>query len=196
MLQVKGLEYSMYKYQIDVRLLYFVYHTFNTYMSSCHHVHCAPVVGVEKERRTKNCPWWHLKRQHPLLELPWGLLALCRQTLGSERYRYAMTWPYKLGTVPMAVGGFVYGDAVAESGRNPANKHHIQSESRAAWRGTGRPNPFRETRFSGTNADREMFTFLVQLTTSRIGSHTRLIHTLLYLITIHKKKSEYRVYSI
>ena len=27
-------------------------------------------------------------RQHPLLELPWGLLALCRRTLGSERHRY------------------------------------------------------------------------------------------------------------
>ena len=39
-------------------------------------------------------------------ELPWGLLALCRRTLGSERHRYAIAWPDKLGTDPMAYGGF------------------------------------------------------------------------------------------
>ena len=31
-------------------------------------------VGVGKERRTKIGPWRNLKRQHPLLELPWGLM--------------------------------------------------------------------------------------------------------------------------
>ena len=46
-----------------------------------------------------------MQRKHPLLELPWGLLALCRRTLGSERYRYAIAWPDKLGTDPMAHGG-------------------------------------------------------------------------------------------
>ena len=46
--------------------------------------------------------------------------------------------------------------------------------------------PFRETRFSGANGDREMFIFSVQLTTSRIGSNlTRLILILLYVMTIH-----------
>ena len=39
-------------------------------------------------------------------------------------------------------------------------------------------NPSRETKFSGANGDREMFTSPVQLTTSRIGDLTRLIHTL------------------
>ena len=39
-------------------------------------------------------------------------------------------------------------------------------------------NPSRETKFSGANRDREMFLFPVQLTTSRIGNLTRLIHTL------------------
>ena len=43
----------------------------------------------------------------------------------------------------------------------------------------GRPNPFREAKFSGANGDREMFISPVQLTTSRIGDLTRLIHTLL-----------------
>ena len=51
--------------------------------------------------------------------------------------------------------------------------------------GTGRLNPCRETKFSGTNGDRETFIFPVQLTTSRIGSLTRLIHSLLHVMTIH-----------
>ena len=40
------------------------------------------------------------------------------------------------------------------------------------------PNSSRETKFSGANEDREQFIFPVQLTTSRIGNLTRLIHTL------------------
>ena len=47
------------------------------------------------------------------------------------------------------------------------------------------PNPSRETEFSGTNADREIFIFPVQLTTSRAGNLTRLIHTLAICVTIH-----------
>ena len=39
--------------------------------------------------------------------------------------------------------------------------------------------------FSGANGDREIFIFTVQLTTSRIGNLTRLIHNLLYVLTIH-----------
>ena len=50
----------------------------------------------------------------------------------------------------------------------------------------GLPNPSRDPKFSGTNGNREMFIFLVQLATSRIGNLTRLIHTLLlYVMTIH-----------
>ena len=41
------------------------------------------------------------------------------------------------------------------------------------------------TKFSGTHGDRGIFIFPVQLTTSRIGNLTRLIHTLLYVMTIH-----------
>ena len=53
--------------------------------------------------------------------------------------------------------------------------------------GTGRLDPFRETKFSGANKNREMFIFPVELTTSRIGNLTRLIysaicdHTYMYL---------------
>ena len=39
---------------------------------------------------------------------------------------------------------------------------------------TGLPNPSREAKFSGANADREIFIFPVQLTTCRIGNLTRL----------------------
>ena len=77
-------------------------------------------------------------------------------------------------------------DAAAKIGRNPVSKHQIQPEygGRAGWRWTGRPNPSRDTKSSGANGDREIFIFPVQLTTSRIGSLTRLIHCLLYVITI------------
>ena len=46
-------------------------------------------------------------------------------------------------------------------------------------------NPSRETKLSDTCGDRGMSIFPVQLTTSRIGNLTRLIHTLRYVITIH-----------
>ena len=57
----------------------------------------------------------------------------------------------------------------------------------------GRLNPSRETKFSGTHGDRGIFIFPVQLTTSRIGNLTRLIHTLLYVMTIHTYLHTYQV---
>ena len=48
-----------------------------------------------------------------------------------------------------------------------------------------RPNPSRETEFSGANGSREIFISPVQPTTSRVGNLTRLIHTLLHVMTIH-----------
>ena len=49
----------------------------------------------------------------------------------------------------------------------------------------GTAEPVSRDQISGTYGDREMFIFPVQLTTSRIGNLTRLIHTLLYVTTIH-----------
>ena len=46
-------------------------------------------------------------------------------------------------------------------------------------------HPFPETKISGANANREIFIFPVQLTTSRIGNVTRLIHTLARCVAIH-----------
>ena len=48
-----------------------------------------------------------------------------------------------------------------------------------------RLNPSREAKFSGMHGNRGILIFPVQLTTSRIGNLTRLIHTLLYVMTIH-----------
>ena len=77
-------------------------------------------------------------------------------------------------------------DAAAELGRNPVSKHHIQPEYGNEQADSGRelPNPSRETKFSGANGNREIFIFPVQLTTSRIGNLTRLIHALAIRVTI------------
>ena len=53
--------------------------------------------------------------------------------------------------------------------------------SRLTRDGTAEP----ETKFSGTYGDKGIFIFTVELTTSRIGNLTRLVHTLLYVMTIH-----------
>ena len=50
----------------------------------------------------------------------------------------------------------------------------------------GLPNPCRETKFSGANAERELLFFPVQLTTCRVGNLTRLIHTLAKCVIIRK----------
>ena len=50
----------------------------------------------------------------------------------------------------------------------------------------GLPKPSREAKFTGANRDREIFIFPVQLTTSRIGNHTRLMPSpLSTCVTIH-----------
>ena len=83
--------------------------------------------------------------------------------------------------------------SVEESGRTPGSKNQIQAfhrwVERASWRGTGRPNLSRETKFSGANGDSEKNTLPVQLTTSRIGNHTLLIHTPLKVLTMHNSNT-------
>ena len=54
---------------------------------------------------------------------------------------------------------------------------------------TGRLNPSREIKFSGARRDKGIYFFPVQLATSRIGNLTRLIHTLLYMMTILQSTS-------
>ena len=52
----------------------------------------------------------------------------------------------------------------------------------------GRPNLSREIKLSGVNGDRDIFVFPAQLTTSRIGNLTRLIHALLNMMAIHTQR--------
>ena len=61
-------------------------------------------------------------------------------------------------------------DAAAELGRNPVGKHQIQPEYGDEQADTGLPNPSRETKLSGANADREILIFPVQLTMCRTGN--------------------------
>ena len=78
-------------------------------------------------------------------------------------------------------------DAAAELGRNPVSKHPIQPEYGDASRLTrdGTAEPVSRDKILGTHGDSGIFIFPVRLTTSRIGNLTRLIHTLLYVMTIH-----------
>ena len=63
-------------------------------------------------------------------------------------------------------------DAAAELGRNPVSKHQTQPEYEDGQADAGRDcNPSRESKLSGTNADREIFIFPVQLT-PRVGFAT------------------------
>ena len=60
----------------------------------------------------------------------------------------------------------------------------------AVWKTNNSKGSFKHhfmntSKFSGTHGDRGIFIFLVQLTTSKIGNLTRLIHTVLYVMTIH-----------
>ena len=87
-------------------------------------------------------------------------------------------------------------DAAAELGMNPVSKHLIQPEYGDEQAYAGRDCRTCETKFSGTNADREIFIFPFQLTTSRIGNLTRLIHTLaIYVYTPILSTSQFHTIS-
>ena len=118
----------------------------------------------------------NLQRQHPLLELPWGLLVLCRRTLGgSESHWYAMAWPDKLGTDPMAVGGISTLTPPRKSGG--ISWWSTRFSLRGVWRMsrlTTRNGTDGRTRLAKPNSQARTVTgkyeiwffFLVQLTTS------------------------------
>ena len=83
------------------------------------HAHFTPISGCRKQRRIFIGPWWPAK---PAIVRK-GSLAPCRRTLGSERHRYAIAWPEKLGTDPMAYSGKhqiqpEYGVKQADAGRD------------------------------------------------------------------------------
>ena len=84
-------------------------------------------------------------------------------------------------------------DAAAEIRWNPVSKHQIQPKcgemSRMTRDGTAELVSRYQILRRKLNGDREIFIFPVQLTTNRIGNLTRLIHTLLYVMTIHTYNS-------
>ena len=77
-------------------------------------------------------------------------------------------------------------DAAAEIGRNLVSKHQIQPEYGDEQADAGRDSRTRLARpILRRERRQEIFIFPVQLTTSRIGNLTRLIHTLALCATIH-----------
>ena len=76
-------------------------------------------------------------------------------------------------------------DAAAEIGRDPVSKHQIHPEYGDEQADAERDGRTRLARPNSPYGDKGIFIFPVQLTTSRIGNLTRLIHTLLYVMTIH-----------
>ena len=73
----------------------------------------------------------------------------------------------------MVYGGLnKYMDAAAKLGRNAVSTRFSLTMEMSGLTS-------RESKFSGANGDREIFIFPVQLTTSRIGNLTRLIHNTL-----------------
>ena len=50
---------------------------------------------------------------------------------------------------------------------------------------SGKGNITHENKLSGANGDKENLVFSVHLTTSKIGNHTRLMPSLLKVMTIH-----------
>ena len=77
-------------------------------------------------------------------------------------------------------------DAVAESGRNPVSEHQIDDPARLCRMcGLTRDGTVEETKCLGANGDGEKNIFGDELTTSRIGHHTRLIHIMLKVLAIY-----------
>ena len=144
--------------------------------------------GCGKREKHNNIWSIGMQRQHPLLELPWGLnlLALCQRTLGSERHRYTVAWPDKLGTDPMVCGAgkniwtppWTSGGIPWVSTRFSVSIENEQADTRRDSQiCLAKPNSQART---GTKR-----LFPVQLTMNRIGNLTRLICTLLYVMTTH-----------
>ena len=90
-------------------------------------------------------------------------------------------------------------DAVADLGRNPVSKHQIQPKYGDEQADVGREYQTRLARpisQARTNADREILFFPVQLTTTRNGNLTRLVHTLALCVTIHTRVTKYQQLSL
>ena len=95
-------------------------------------------------------------------------------------YSLVGTYYYTYGIAPSSQSSMIFSGLVWPSIDNTlctssSPKTFDLSSGEGVSTGTGLPDPSRETKFSGTNRNREIFIFPVQLTTSRIGNLTRLI---------------------
>ena len=76
-------------------------------------------------------------------------------------------------------------DAAAELGRNPVSTRFSLSMEMSRLTRDGRAEPVSRDQTLRHARRQGNIIFPVQLTTSRIDNFTRLIHTLLYVMTIH-----------
>ena len=76
-------------------------------------------------------------------------------------------------------------DAAAELGRNPVSTRFSLSMEMSRLTRDGTADPVSRDQILRHARGQGDIIFPVQLTTSRIGNLTRLIHTLLYVMTIH-----------
>ena len=79
-------------------------------------------------------------------------------------------------------------DAAAELGRNPVSTRFSLSMEMSRLTRDGTAEPVSRHQILRHARGQGNIIFPVQLTTSRIDNLTRLIHTLLYVITIHTMK--------
>ena len=76
-------------------------------------------------------------------------------------------------------------DAAAELGRNPVSTRFSLSMEMSRLTRDGTAEPVRRDQILRHARGQGNIIFPVQLTTSRIGNLTRLVRTLLYVMTIH-----------
>ena len=82
-------------------------------------------------------------------------------------------------------------DAAAELGRNPVSTRFSLSIEMSRLTRDGTAEPVSRDQILRYARGQGNIMCPVQLTTSRIGNLTRLIHTLLYVMTIHTFRNKY-----
>ena len=146
-----------------------------------------PIVGVGKEGRTLIGPWGYLNRKLPFIELPWELLALCRFSVVNA-IGNTVAWPDKLGTSPMAHVGSNVNRSGRQGGEVESRKY--APDSAWVWRMSGLARDWTTESNSrdwslGCKRGRKILFPPVKLNISRIGNHTRLMPSLLKVMTTH-----------
>ena len=123
-------------------------------------------------------------------------MALFRWTHGGERHRYAIAWPGELGTDPMAVEG-VGGQWTVDTAlrtweeEEEIDRFSLGPETKRLAR-DGTAGPVSQDQIRKRERGQGQSIFPVQLTTSRICSHTRFAFNLLNVMTLSPPLSNHR----